>query len=396
MAAHAKLSASGSPRWTVCAGSVAMELAYPDTTSVYAEEGSAAHYLAELALLSDESCDFFVGTTFTEYPEHPVTTEMAEYVQEYVDLVRHLSGRVMIPRILFVEVRVDFSPWVPEGFGTSDAVVIDEEEGICTIVDLKYGQGVRVDAEENTQALLYALGVYNDFSFLYEFSTIRMIIVQPRKDHISEWVISVDELLERGEWLKERALLTLQPDAPLTPSEKACRFCKAKGECRALAEFSLSHAVEGFEIIENDMEVKDPNRLSNRELSVILNHVDTISTWVKAIEAGAIHKAESGENIPGYKLVRGRANRKWRDEETALRMIKNARGVKVSDLTTLKLFTPTQAEKVLGKNHRIIQDLVIKPEGRLTLAPETDKRPAITVDPSEGFDIVKRKQETEK
>lgn len=376
MTAHAKLSASGAHRWMECSGSVHMEDGLPDTTSEFAEYGTAAHELAERCLKEDVTADYFAGKVFNG---HEADEEMVEGVQSYLDYVRSHKGEVLI------EQRVDFSPWVSEGFGTCDCLVIEGDT--ASVIDLKFGKGVRVDAENNPQAMLYALGALNEYEFIFdEINTFKLAIVQPRLDHVSEWTLSREELLAFGEQAKERADLALSDEAPLTPGESQCRFCKAKATCRALAEHSLKTAADGFEAVDVPVTVKDVAKLSNEEVAALLPQLNTLTDWIKAVEAHALAELEQGRNVPGYKLVEGRSIRKWRNEEDAEKALSSE--LEAEDIFTKKLISPTQAEKALGKAHPILKEHVVKPEGKPAIAPESDKRPALEVNPTEGFSKV--------
>lgn len=377
MTAHAKLSASGAHRWMVCAGSVRMEEDLPDTSSEFAEQGTAAHELAERCLKEDVTADFYAGKTFNGFE---ADAEMVESVQLYLDYVRNHQGEVLI------EQKVDFSPWVSEGFGTCDCLVI--EGHTASVIDLKYGKGVKIDAEENKQAMLYALGALIEYEFIFdEIDTFKLSIVQPRLDHISEWEVSREDLLKFGEEAKQRATEALEEDAELTPDEHACKFCKAKATCRALAEHAIKIAAEGFESVEEPITLKDISKLSNAEVAALLPQLNTLSGWIKALEAHALNELEQGHDVPGYKLVAGRSIRKWRNEEDAEKALRGSK-LKVAEIFTKKLISPTQAEKALGKGNPILQEQVITPEGKPTLAPLKDKRPALEVNPTEGFSKV--------
>ena len=375
--AHARLSASGAHRWMACPGSVALEEEIPESTSDFAEHGTAAHELAERCLIDDVQADHFAGQLFNGFE---ADNEMVEAVQVYLDYVRALPGT------RFVEQRVDFSPWVPDGFGTCDYLVIDGNK--ATVVDLKYGRGVRVDAERNPQAMLYALGAMNDYEYLFdEIEAFNLVIVQPRLDHISEWEVSRDELLLFGEEAKARAEEVSKEKAPLHPGETQCKFCRVKGTCRALAEHNLSLISEGFSSIEEPLKLRDVTRLTNQDISTILPKIKQVTDWVRAVEAYAHAELEQGHEVPGYKLVEGISKRAWRDEEEAEKALRDIK-LRVADILTKKLVSPAQVEKLLGKKHPLLAKHVIKPAGKPVIATESDKRPAIITDVTDGFSEV--------
>jgi hypothetical protein len=368
---HAKLSASGAHRYMHCPGSVRMEEGLPGETSVYAEYGTAAHELAAECLKTDKPAAFYIGDRFNEIE---VDDEMVEGVQIYLDYLQELGGDLLI------EIKVDFSIFVPGGFGTADAIAFDAKSKTLTIVDLKFGKGIQVDAENNPQITLYALGALNDFDFIYDIENIRMIIVQPRLDHISEWEISKEKLIEEGNFIGSRAQDALRDDAPITPGEVQCRFCKAKGICLPLAEHNISIAFGDLD----ESTPKDPLKLDNNEIAEILVKSDLISGWLKAVRKRAWTELNLGREISGYKLVVGKTNRKWSDESAVEKALKRAK-LKVDQIYTKKVISPAQAEKLLGKNHPAIEKHAIKPEGTPTLVPEPDKRPAILNSVEEDF-----------
>ncbi|CAM3777203.1 DUF2800 domain-containing protein [Litorimonas haliclonae] len=378
MAQHAKLSASGAHRWMACPASVQQEEGLPDTSSDYAQEGTDAHDLAEHFLKNRRNAADDIDTietdSFTDAPE-----EVAEYVQMYLDYVRGLPGK------LFTEQRVDFSPWVPEGFGTADAIVLNEN--IAHVVDLKYGKGLRVDAEQNPQALLYALGALNEYGYLFdEIDTFRLVIVQPRLDHISEWDISRKDLMAWGESTKAVAEEAASGNGRFNPGEKQCQWCKAKEFCKPRAVKILSIASEGFEAVGDPIEPTPKDKLTLDEIAELLPHFGELSKWMRDLEGFAYNLAMQGQDVPDHKLVEGRSMRKWGDEEAAERKLKRDLGA--TNAFTKKLLSPAQAEKAYGKEKDKIQSYITKPSGKPTLVPASDKRPAIEIDPTEGFSAV--------
>lgn len=379
MTAHAKLSASGAHRWMNCPGSVKAEAGYGDNSSPYAQEGTNAHELADHCLINDVDAEFYVGDgTFGV----DVTEEMAENVQKYLDYVRSLPGD------LHSEQRVEFDTWVPGGFGTADAVVV--HEGKCTVADLKYGKGVPVSAEDNPQLKLYALGVYSHFEFIYEIDTFRLAVVMPRygaDGYIDEWEISVEDLLEWGERVKDLAEIALRIGAPRVPGESQCRWCKAKNNCKAAAEHHLAVIADGFETIQEPIEPRDPDGLSNADIGAILPQIDTIRAWLSVIEARAADEIQSGNEVPGYKMVAGRTSRAWTDEEAAEKSLKRLVGA--GEAYTKKLLTPPQAEKKIKdkkQRERFMSKYVESKVGAPTLVPESNKKPALEFNPAEGFE----------
>jgi hypothetical protein len=362
---HAKLSASGAHRWLACPGSIEAESSIKDRTSSFAEEGTCAHELGEICLRDRhvEPIDF-LGKTLNDAPSVTVDDDMVRYINSYIDYCTSFETDTSVS---LVEERVDFSPWVPEGFGTSDFIIIDGD--VCHVIDLKYGMGKKVYAEDNPQAQLYALGVLNDYGMIYDFTRIVMHIYQPRIHHVDEWEISVEQLMVFGEWVKGRAALCLEPGAEREAGESQCQFCKAKATCPTLASHIDS-------VIGSEFEDLDKNDVSAVDVAHVLKNKSLIEGWLKAVEAYAHETIMSGGTVPGYKLVAGRSLRSWSNEKLVVERLADQLG---DDLYTKKVITVAQAEKVIGKKAfaELSDELVVKPEGKPTLAPDSDRRPAL-------------------
>jgi CRISPR/Cas system-associated exonuclease Cas4 (RecB family) len=367
MTVHAKLSPSSSARWLNCPGSVALlsQLQPRQTESPVAREGTCAHELAELVLTDGGTAFDWEGKQLIENNAHTVEREMAAYVQEYVDYVKQFDGEHLY------EQGVSFSDWVPGGFGTSDAIIM--HEGEMHVIDLKYGKGVQVDAEQNTQGMLYALGALNEYGMIYSIDTVRIHIVQPRLDHISEWEIRAADLYKWAEWVRERAELANSDEAPRVPGEKQCQWCEAKAVCPELMKYT--HDVIGCDFDALDV-LAAPNTLSDAQIRKAMDGKKLIAGWLEAVEAHIVNTLKDGKPFPGYKLVAGRSLRQWGDESKAEQVLVDELGDKAHER---KLLSPAKAEKMLGKKKAdVLEGLIVKPEGKPTLAPESDKRPAVT------------------
>jgi hypothetical protein len=373
MAAHAKLSASGSHRWLACPASVKAEEGLPESFSVYANEGTAAHELAEIVLTQGGECDEWAGKKLPE-THWPVDYIMAEYVQEYVNFVRHHCHKDAFSAF---EVRVDFSTWVPEGFGTCDALIIDGD--LMHVIDLKYGKGVRVSPVKNSQGMLYALGAYSDYGDLADIKRVRITIAQPRigDGAPQSWDIEIGDLLKWGEWVKQRAEVCFEPNAEFVPGEKQCQWCKAKVTCKALVDLTTQTLMADFDDIGDAGDLQPVNRLTDEQIANVLRVKKLVGSWLEAVEAHVVERLNAGQSFSGYKLVAGRANRQWSDETQAEAALTELLAEKAF---TQKLLSPAQAEKALGKKRAgEIASLVSKGQGAPTLAPVDDPRPAVNV-----------------
>lgn len=376
MGAHALLSPSGSGRWMACPPSARLERKFPDEKSEYAAEGTFAHELAELHLKLQ--LGIFTKRKFNsqlkKMAENPFySQEMIDYVQSYVDIATELINEIVAKSkdaIVLLEQRLDYSPWVPEGFGTGDLVIVSDD--VLEVVDLKYGKGVPVSAEDNTQMKLYALGAINDYGVLYNVKTVRMTIVQPRLDNISSVDMPVKELLEWAEnTVKPVAELAFAGEGEYKAGDH-CRFCKARFTCRTRAEYNLELAKYDFEI---------PALLSTEEIAEVLGKADELQKWAKDIQGYALEQAKNHDiKFPGWKLVEGRSNRKYTDEDAVATTLLAADYKEGIIYKPKELFGISSLEKTIGKKqfNNLLNELIIKPAGKPTLVPESDKRPEIS------------------
>lgn len=398
MAAHAKLSASGSKRWLSCSASVQAESGLKDSSSIYADEGTAAHSLAERCLTYNKPAVFFLGESITGGSNvFTVDEDMASAVQVYVDYCNNLPATIRL-----LEKRVNFNRWVPDGFGTSDFIAIEKDiknkRQVIHVVDLKYGKGVMVDALNNSQAMLYGLGVIQTLGFIYGFDQndlVNCTIVQPRLDHISEFSITVGDLLRWADKVVVPAVADALGDSPTyTPGDEQCRWCKAKPTCKALADENLKTVFQDFGIIptEDLKETHEKTELTLEEVGVILKKLQMMYDWGKSVEAYAFDQINHGEHIPGYKLVQGKkGNRKWiSDDATQSELIDL--GLEKDEILVSKIKTPPVIEKLL-KAMKIdsswIKKLWDQPEGKPTIAPESDKRKSIKTAVNQDFSVIK-------
>lgn len=360
--AHAVLSASASSRWLHCTPSARLEKKFPDASSLYAEEGTQAHAYAEQFL------NLFLKTGKTTVAIKD-NAEMQEAVQIYVNIcVEKINeARTASPDAqIKVEQRLDFSRWVPEGFGTGDMVMVSDK--YFEVVDLKYGKGVPVSAVNNSQMRLYALGMYEAFGYLYGADEVRMTIVQPRLDSVSTETISVEDLLTWGEEVKKKAKIAFAGKGDFCAGNH-CRFCKARNTCRVHAEYELKNVKEDLQTAE----------LEDFEISDILLRAKNIKTWLDGLESYALGKALDGYDWPGMKLVEGRSNRKITDDTIAANNLLNAGFGADKIYKPQALRSITDLEKLCGKKmfSELMSGVIEKPPGKPTLVSADDKRQAI-------------------
>lgn len=360
---HALLSASSAYRWLACPPSALLSAKYEETSSSYAQEGTAAHALAEykvLKALGRKADDPTENLDYFNEEMDEATDAYAGYVLEQVAEAK----KATTDPIVLVEQRVDFSTYVPDGFGTADALIIADDK--LSITDLKYGRGVLVEADHNPQLMCYALGAYEMFSALYDIETVSMTIFQPRRDNVSVFEMKASDLLDWAEnTLKPKAELAAEGKGDFTAGEH-CRFCKAKADCRARAEANLALARYDFAL---------PPTLTDADIEAILPLLDELTSWAEDIKAYALTRAVAGKEWHGYKLVAGRSNRKYVNEDAVAKKVSDAGFNPYEE----KLLGITAMTKLLGKNRfeELLSSLIEKPQGKPTLVPESDKRPAM-------------------
>lgn len=360
---HAILSASSSHRWLECPPSAKLCSEQPNKSSEYAQEGTDAHALCEnklKSILGRETVDPTENLTYYNEEMERCANEYAVYVSEQVEKAK----TVCKDPVVLIEQRLDFSRWVPEGFGTGDCVII--ADGTLSVIDFKYGKGVEVLAENNPQMMLYALGALELFDGIYDIDTVSMTIFQPRRDNISEYTISKADLLcWADEVLAPTAQLAIKGEGEFKAGEH-CRFCKVRTTCRKRAEYNLELARYDFQ---------PPATLDNTEISAILVKADELVSWVTDVKEYALRQALSGVTYEGFKVVEGRSNRKYTDENAVVEAVKAA-GFDPYEHSVLGI---TAMTTLLGKKkfNELLGGLIEKPQGKPTLVPMSDKRPAI-------------------
>ncbi|ECQ0707887.1 DUF2800 domain-containing protein [Listeria monocytogenes] len=373
---HAKLSASGSSRWLNCTPSIALEAKFPEQKNggVFAQEGTLAHSFAELLLqkFNGDVAKAEYARKLNRLKKNSLyDASMIDHVEVYTTIViekfqeAHAADK---NAVLSIEQQLDYSEYARGGFGTGDAVIVGN--GVVEIIDLKYGKGVPVSAKENSQLMLYGLGAYNAFELDYDLHTVRMTIVQPRLDDVTEFEMEVSDLLDWAEnVVKPAALLADAGKGELNPGPW-CKFCRARSICKARAEANLALTSYDF---------KDPRLLQPHEIAKVLGQVAELKSWVEDVKSFALKEAESrGIEFPGWKLVEGRSNRRYADAEMVQAMLE-LEGYSEEELLSKKLISLTDMEKLIGKKQvsAILGDLIEKPAGKPTLVVETDKRQAV-------------------
>ena len=363
MAKHAVLSASSSERWINCPPSARLCEAYEDKGSDYAAEGTDAHTLCEYRLkqaLGIPTEDPIENLSWYNEEMEECAAGYAAYVVELLETAKQTCS----DPVVMIEQRVDFSRWVQEGFGTADCILI--ADGVLNIVDYKHGKGVEVSAEGNTQLSLYSLGALEIFDGIYDIDRVCVHIFQPRKSNVVSFMMDKADLYQWADTeLTEKAQLAYEGQGSFSCGEW-CRFCKAKAECRERAEANLALARYEFQ---------SPALLDDEEIVDILGKVDALTAWASDVKEYALQQAISGKEWIGWKLVEGRSNRKYTSEAAVATTVEGAG----FDPYERKVLGVTAMQKMLGKTRfeELLAPYIEKPQGKPTLVPESDKRPAM-------------------
>lgn len=382
--AHALLSASSAELWLNCPASAVANEQYPNEDTAYTQEGTIAHEVAqvyaETALRHSGHSDLDAGLNElrAKWGAEAITGEMLECAEGYASYIQEhvTSGQSAV----MLEQRLDFSPWVPEGFGTGDCIIIDD--GVLTIIDYKYGQGVAVETEGNPQMMLYGLGAINDYGCVFDFDAVRMSIYQPRINNISEARMSVKDLMDWGElFVKPRASEAFSGKASFHAGPHCRKFCKHAGRCQALTEF-CSDFVET-----HGLRVAVPHLTDDQYLEIVQTE-PLLKMWLDKTMRAATDKILGGEKIPGLKVVEGRSLRKWDDEKKVLCNLYDGGYDDEDVMEPQTLKTVAAMEKALGKKKvsELVGDLIVKTPGKPTLTLASDKRP--DYDPGADFEAL--------
>mgnify|MGYP000967190844 FL=1 len=369
--AHALLGPSSAARWIACPPSVKLCEQFEDAESEYAKEGSLAHEIAELKVrkIIDPGLTSrkFTAAMKKLKEKDLYQEEMQGYTDEYVEFIQEQMYSYPTTPHIAVEQKVDFSEYVPGGFGTADCILISNDT--LHIIDFKYGKGVPVSVENNAQLLLYALGAYLAYEMIFPIEHIKMSIVQPRLTGIDTWECRLDYLLEFAKIAQEKAAMALKGEGDFNCGEH-CKFCKAKATCKARANANLELAKYEF---------KSVDLLTLEEIGEILQKAHDLDTWVKEIEKYALAESLKGNNVPGWKAVNGKGSRSFKNTDDAIKVLKE-NGIAEELLYERKYLTLAQIEKVIGKKdfNNLVGNLIVMNVGKPTLVDASDKREAIT------------------
>jgi len=375
--AHSLLSASGSSRWLNCTPSARLEDTKEESErSSYAREGTLAHEIAEVKLLRSlgmiQEKDY-VSKSFELEKNEFYSEEMEEEVQKYVDYILgefEASKNITPDAIILLEQLVDLTHYIEEGFGTNDCIIIADK--VLKVIDLKYGKGIRVYPEDNSQLKLYGLGALRKYEMAFDIEIVELTIIQPRLDHGSSWKIPASDLVNWGETVViPRAKMAYEGIGEFNPGSH-CKWCKVKATCRALQVKSMD--IARFEFAE-------PPLLTDDEILSVYKQIGEIQDWFSSVQEYIMTSAMEGKQWKGYKLVEGRSNRKWIDESAvANTLVENKYDPK--DFMITKLGGIGMVEKLIGKTkfNELLGNKTMKPPGAPALVPESDKRPALGIE----------------
>jgi len=373
---HALLSASGAHRWINCPPSAVKEDKLPEKDTIYTKEGTIAHQIAELAL--QRYCEKISTRKYNSELKKIKSDNAYDYnemIGHAVDYVDYIHEKVISDdATILIEERLDYSAYAPEGFGTGDCVII--QNGILSIIDFKYGKGVAVNAERNPQMMLYALGAIDMYSMFYDFDQVEMNIFQPRINNISTYTMSLEELEAWGQSIKPIAELALKGEGDFNPGDH-CQFCKLKPTCKYLTEYCMEVIKEDFEDLDGHLDI---DYLTQEDYAMILSKTDMVKKWLTTVENYAIEHMLSGDlDVPGYKVVEGRSNRKIADEDKLIEVLTD-NGFDEVLLFERKLLSITNLEKLVKKKQfdELVGDYIEKPKGKPTIVPLSDKRSVYT------------------
>ena len=388
---HALLSASGSKRWLMCPPSARLEEKFEETSSIYADEGTFGHSLAEFKL----RCYIEVKPKSAREAEYQqlslhkyYSKELEDAVDFYIDVVKEqlAAAQAKDPgAILLLEQKLDLSAYAPESFGTGDAVIVTENEVI--VMDLKMGKGVKVEGEANSQMRLYGLGALDAYRCMYELTQVTTIVVQPRLDNVSGETMTTADLVLWGESIQPIAKAAFAGEGEFCCGDH-CRFCRAKAVCQHRAETNLALVVK----YDTGKSFTDPRLLDTAELAYLLGKVEEFTGWAKDVGAWTLEQAKKGMKYPGFKLVEGRSNRKITDTKKAIEILEKLKFKQEQYMTEPELRGITDLEKLAGKKQfdEALAHIICKPAGAPTLVPESDKRAEINgnADTLQDFEVI--------
>lgn len=360
---------SNAARRLACPGSGQMEKDMPDVETPQSREGSLVHALAHEVFKAEKPASHWLNQSLAAYLDLTITDEMVNCVQAYEDYLASFKGYRLS------EIPVNFSRWVEDGSGTADAVTMHGHT--LRVCDYKHGL-LPIEAAQNPQLMIYAAGLVNEYDFMFDFQEITLCIYQPRIDNVDEWTITKAELLDWADTtLKPGALRVMSENPPLVPGTAQCRYCKAAAVCPALAKQNLEMVFDGFNTTQSIEHVRPIEKLNDDEVAALYPALDRIDNWVTSVRQHCLELALGGLPIPEHKVGEKRTHRRWKDKAEAEKRLKRCSKLAMADIYKTELRSPAAIEKAIGKDHALLQELVMKPKGQPVLVPVTDKRPAM-------------------